>query len=209
MPPPRSAATPCCPASFPPSTSRAGETGSRGPTCRRASASRMRSTRAARPCSAPRSRATAASSPPTTEGGTTRWARRSSSTTGATPTATASSSSMRPNRNVRNSGRRPRPRRGGGLGTHRPDTTEQGPRDRGRLERELAEPRGLRAYTWRKRRLTATQPVRILWYSWIGVTNEDYHIGTPGTANGSRRTPYVVTTGWRNASGGLSSAPAT
>ena len=75
------------------------------------------------------------------------------------------------------------------------------------LERELATNLSVSAaYTWRKSTdLTATQLLSgYYWYSWIGVTNADYHLGEPVTANGFTATPWVVNDGVADRiSGGL------
>ena len=79
------------------------------------------------------------------------------------------------------------------------------------LERELAPNLAVSAaYTWRKSTdLTATQLLSgYYWYSWIGVTSADYHLGSAGHRQRLHR--HAVrrsTTGWRTASpAGSSSA---
>jgi hypothetical protein len=64
------------------------------------------------------------------------------------------------------------------------------------LERELMPNLAVSAaYTWRKSTdLTATQLLSgYYWYSWIGVTRDDFVQGAPVTQNGFTATPWVVT----------------
>jgi len=68
----------------------------------------------------------------------------------------------------------------------------------GGIERELAPNLAVSAaYTWRRSTdLTSTQLLSgYYWYSWVGVTSADYHLGAPITRNGFTATPYILNDG--------------